>query len=55
MRRGCEDNLIDLMHVINLAKGQEKRYRVKKVRVAMRQRTFLVFVDLKKAFDKVNR
>lgn len=49
------DNLIDVMDVMNQAKEVQQRYRTAKVAVAQRQKSFVLFVDFRKAFDRMNR
>ena len=53
--KSCEDNLVDLTECINQAKDLEKAYRAANIRNRNREKTYLVFIDLKKAFDKVPR
>ena len=53
--RSCDDNLIDLTECINKAKDIEQKYREIKVLNRDRTKTFVLFIDLKKAFDKVPR
>ena len=53
--KACRNNIVDLIHVIQQAKQKEQRNRKEKIPVNKRQRTFVLFIDLKKAFDKVNR
>lgn len=53
--KSCEDNLVDLTECMNQAKDLEQAYRRAKTPNGERVKTYLFFVDLKKAFDKVPR
>ena len=48
-------NLNDFIDLIESAKAREAQYRADKVKVADRDRTFILFIDLQKAFDRVDR
>ena len=41
--------------MISLAKTKTQQQRDRKIKVVLRTRQYLTFIDLKKAFDKVNR
>ena len=53
--KSCEDNIVDLLQIINTAKDLEQAYRDANVRNHQREKTYLLFIDLKKAFEKVPR
>ena len=53
--KSCEDNLIDLAEIMQQAKDLEQSYREARTVNRNRVKTFVLFVDLKKAFDKVPR
>ena len=53
--KSCEDNLVDLTEIIQQAKDVEQAYRAARTRNRNRVKTFVLFIDLKKAFDKVPR
>ena len=53
--RSCEDNLIDLIETMQVAKDLEQQYRIARINNRSRVKTFVLFIDLKKAFDKVPR
>ena len=55
LEKSCEDNIVDLLQIMNTAKDLEQAYRVANIRNHQREKTYLVFIDLKKAFDKVPR
>ena len=46
--------MIDLIHISRKAKAAEAKYRAVKRPVADRSRTSLIFIDFRKAFDRVN-
>ena len=50
-----QHNLYDLINFTNRAKATEQQYRADRVKVAERERSFLLFIDFRKAFDVVNR
>ena len=49
------DNLVEVIAGVNTDKQRQQRMRQAKVKVERRTRQFYLFVDLKKAFDRVNR
>ena len=51
----CKDNIIDILHMINIAKQEAQLHRKNMVKVKNRPKTFILFIDFAKAFDKVNR
>ena len=53
--KSTEDNLAETLHQISLDKLQEKEYRRLKVKNKDRPKSFYIFIDLKKAFDRVVR
>ena len=53
--RSCDDNIADLAEVIQKAKDLEQSSRAARVPNWRRLKTYVLFIDLKKAFDKVQR
>lgn len=51
----CSDNLVDLLNLIVELKEKERRYRLDGVPKRSRTKSYLLFMDLAKAFDKINR
>ena len=51
----CHKNIADLMTFINTAKVDMQKQIDQKIPTNRRLRTYIVFVDLKKAFDTVDR
>lgn len=54
-KRGCEDNIVDLLYIIELMQQSEALNRRNKVPNKLRQKNFIIFIDFKKAFDKIDR
>ena len=53
--RSCDDNIADLAEIIQKAKDLEQSSRAARVPNWRRLKTYVLFIDLKKAFDKVQR
>ena len=53
--RSCDDNIADLAEVIQKAKDLEQQARQERVPNWRRTKTYILFIDLKKAFDMVQR
>ena len=53
--KSCDDNLMDLAEIVQKAKDLERGARQARVPNWRRCKTFILFIDLKKAFDMVQR
>ena len=53
--RGCDDNLLDILEIFQAAKRKEQDARERKIKNKVRVKTFLLFIDLRKAFDRIPR
>jgi hypothetical protein len=49
------DNCIDLIIMMEEGKTRERAYRRAKTLVSKRIKQYILFIDFRKAFDKVNR
>ena len=52
---GCEIQLVRILNFLEQVRSLERENRAKKIPVRLRQRVHLTFVDLRKAYDLVNR
>ena len=51
----CETNIQDLVGEMEELKQTQLQYRREKIPTNQRRRAFVLFIDLKQAFDRVNR